>query len=168
MSLPIYDTIGRFFGWRQMPKDDAGAPFFGFIGCTRSTLESVLEGLRADNSWIGQTAAARSSFFNRIAWDYSAATGADYNGLVKWCNWVYVAEQGDTAVKDWLGGGRFETIDYFAKVIKEAVTDTAQAAAETIEYGVKYQGEAEKTLLNRVLPVVGIVAACYLVKKILD
>ena len=168
MSLPIYDTIGRFYGWRQMPKDDAAAPFFGFSGCTRSTLESVLEALRTDNSWTGQTAAARSAFFSRIAWDYSAATGADYNGLVKWCNWVYVAAQGDMSVKDWLGGAEFSTLDYYLKTIKEAVSDKAQAAAETIEYGVEYQGEAEKTLLNRVLPVVGLVSACYLVKKILD
>lgn len=152
-----------------MPKNDAAAPFFGFSGCNRSTLESVLEALRVNSAaWLGQTAAARSDYFARIAWDYSASTGADYNGLLKWCNWVYVAANGDSAVKDWLGGSEFTTIDYYTKVIKEAVSDTAQEAAETLEYGVKYQGEAEKTLLNRVLPVVGLVAACYLVKKVLD
>lgn len=168
MSLAIYDTIGNFYGWQQMPKNDAGAPFFGFSGCNRSTLESVLEGLRVDNSWMGQTAAARSSFFARVAWDYSASTGADYNGLLKWCNWVYVAANGEKAVSDWLGGAEFSTLDYYVKVVKDAVTDTAQEAAETIKYGIEYQGEAEKTLLNRVLPVVGLVAACYLVKKVLD
>lgn len=169
MSLPVYDTIGRFYGWQQMPKNDAGAPFFGFTGCTRSTLDSLLNALRDySGEWVGQTAAARSAFFNRLAWDFSASTGADFNGLVKWCNWVYVACNGDKDVLDWIKGGEFSTLDYYSKVIKEAVSDTAQAAAETIEYGVKYQGEAEKTLLNRVLPVVGLVAACYLVKKVLD
>lgn len=169
MSLPIYDTIGRFFGWQQMPKNDAAAPFFGFAGCNRSTLESVLDALRdGAANWLDQNAAARSSYFARVAWDFSASTGADYNGLLKWCNWIYVAANGESAVKEWITGGDFSTLDYYAKVIKEAIKDTSQEAAETIEYGVKYQGETEKTLINRVLPVVGIVAACYLVKKILD
>lgn len=168
MSLPIYDTIGNFYGWQQMPKNDAAAPFFGFTGCNRSTLESVLSALRSDSSWLGQTAAARSSYFSRIAWDFSASTGADYNGILKWCNWVYVAANGEKAVKDWLGGSDFGTLDYYVKTIKDTVTDTAKAAAETIQYGIEYQGEPEKTLLNRVFPVVGLVAACYLAKKILD
>lgn len=169
MSLPIYDTIGRIYGWQNMPKNDAAAPFFGFSGCTRSNLESVLLAMRSDSgAGVGLTAAARQSYFARIAWDISAATGADYNGLIKFCNWVFVAANKDSDVMDWLGGESFTTIDYIVKTITDTVSDKAQAAAETIEYGIEKETAAGKTIFDRVLPVIGIVAACYLVKKVLD
>ena len=169
MALPIYDTIRNFYGGSSsIPKNDAAAPFFGFSGCTRTVLEDVLAALRADNSWIGQTAAARSSFFSRVAWDFSASTGADYDGLLRWCNYVFVASQGDKAVLDWLGGAAFDTFAYYAKVIKEGVSETAQQVAENIEYGLKYESPAQKTFFNTILPVAAILGTCYLVKKVLD
>lgn len=169
MSLAVYDALGRFYNWQQLPKSDSDSPFFGFSGCNRSNLESVLIGLRSDyGDWINADAAARTSTFSRVAWDYNASTGADYSGIIKFCNWVLVAANGDSDVRDWLRGGSFDTFDYIAKVVSETASSAASSAADTIKYGVEYQGEAEKTLLNRVLPVAGLVAACILVKKVLD
>lgn len=169
MSLAIYDVIGNFYGWQQMPKS-GNAVFFGFAGCTRDVLETALVALRSNYaaSFVDLDNAARGDIFARVAWDVSASTGADYSGIVKWLNWVYVAAKGDTAVLDWLKGGAFTAFDYVTKTIKDTISSGAQQVAETIEYGASYQGQAEKTLLNRVLPVVGIVATCYLVKKVLD
>ena len=169
MSLAIYDVIGNFYGWRQIPKS-GNAVFFGFAGCVRDALETALIAMRDQYGagWVDASASERASNIARISWDVSASTGADYSGLVKWLNWVYVAAKGEPALLDWLRGGSFTAFDYITKTISDAVSSTASQAAETIEYGVNYQGQAEKTLLNRVLPVVGLLAACYLLKKVLD
>ena len=168
MSLAIYDAIGDFYGWRQMPKNDNGV-FFGFAGCTRSSLEYALNLLRSNfGSWFGIDDSARRSRFYEIAAATSAATGADVDGVNKFCNWAFVAAKGDSDIYNWFAGADFGTLDYWGKVISDTFAEKTQNIAETIEYGINYETKAEKTLFDRVLPVAGIVAACILIKKVLD
>lgn len=169
MSLPIYDAIGRAYSWQQLPRDDSGATFFGFAGLDRSTLETILQGMRDGyGNWIDADQNTRSSTFARVAWDYSAMTGASYDGIYKFCFWVYSAALKDPDIMEWLRGGNFGTVDYIVKVVSEAAGSAASSAAETVKYGVEYQGEPEKTLINRVLPFAAIIAVCILAKKIID
>lgn len=168
MALAIYDAIGDFYTWQQMPK--AAGVFFGFSGCTREALESALIALRSGYGaeWIEATAAARSGYMGRVAWDISATTGADYDGIYKFLNWAYVAAKGRTDVLEWFKGGEFTAVDYYTGLISDTISDKAAAAAETIKYGLEYESPAQKTFFNTILPVAGILGACYLVKKVLD
>lgn len=168
MALAVYDAIRDFYGGQQLPANDSGV-FFGFTGCTRSALERAAENLRANRgAWLGVDAATRSATFSSVASLTAAETGADIDGVIKFCNWCFVAANGDTDIKNWFNGGDFSRLDYWKKTVTETATSAAQQAAETIEYGIKYQGEPEKTLLNRVFPVVLVLGACYIVKKVLD
>lgn len=168
MALAIYDAIGDFFSWQQMPKDSG--VFFGFSGCTREALESALIALRSGYGaeWIEATTAARSGYFGRVAWDISATTGAAYEGIYKFLNWAYVAAKGRPDVLEWFNGGEFTAVDYYTGLIADTISDKATAAVETIKYGVEYESPAQKTFFNTILPVAAILGTCYLVKKVLD
>lgn len=168
MALAIYDAIGDFYDWRQMPK--AAGVFFGFSGCTREALESALIALRSGYGaeWIDTTAAARSGYLGRVAWDISATTGGDYDGIYKFLNWAYVAAKGRPDVLAWFNGGEFTAVDYYTGLISDTISEKAAAAADTIKYGVEYESPAQKTFFNTILPVAAILGACYLAKKVLD
>ena len=132
MALAIYDVIGDFYDWRQMPK--AAGVFFGFSGCTREALESALIALRSGYGaeWIDTTAAARSGYFGRVAWDISATYGADYDGIYKFLNWAYVAAKGRPDVLAWFNGGEFTAVDYYTGLIADTISEKAAAAADTL------------------------------------
>lgn len=169
MALAIYDKIGDFFGWQNVPKK-TGTEFLGFSGCTRDVLENALIALRSGYGaeWIDATATARSGYLGRVAWDISATYDADYNGVYKFLNYAYVAAKGDSNVQKWFAGGEFTAIDYYTGIIADTISTTATAAADTIKYGVEYETTTQKTFFNTILPVAGILGACYLVKKVLD
>lgn len=167
-AAAIYDTIGDFFGWRQMPKTWPGV-FFGFTGTTRAALERLIEKLRANGgAWLTLEKSARDSVFTDVSSENAAATGADIDGCIKFCNWCLVAARGVPAVNAYFGGADYSRAQYVIDTIQTGLTSTAAAAADTIEYGINYETEAEKTLKSGLLPVLGILAACFLVKKVLD
>ena len=171
MSLPIYDAIRDFYGYSgsiNLPAGDNGV-FFGFAGCTRSVLEYALNLLRSKlGAWYGVDDSTRRTRFYEISRATSNATGADVEGVNKFCNWAFVAAKGDADIYSWFAGADFGTLDYWGKVFSDTFTSKAQNVAETIEYGINYETKAEKTLINRVLPVAGLVAACFLLEKVLD
>jgi hypothetical protein len=169
MSLAIYDAIGDFYKWQQMPKNDNGI-FFGYNGCTREVLESALIAMRDryGSEWIGATADARSGYIGLVARDISATTGAEYDGIYKFLFWAAVAAKGRQDVMSWFNGGEFTAVDYYVNLIKDTISDKASSAVETIKYGVEKESPAEKTIFSTILPVAAILGACYLVKKVLD
>lgn len=171
MSLAIYDAIRSFYGVSgadKMPKGNTGV-FFGFSGCTRSACEYAFELMRADlGAWYDVSQAQKTAFFNRVATATANATGADRAGIVKICNWAYVAAKGDKDIYSWFAGADFSTLDYWIKTITDTVSSTASNVAETVEYGLSTETKTEKTIFGTVLPVVGVLGTCYLVKKILD
>lgn len=168
MSLAVYDAIRDFYGGQQMPAGNTGL-FFGMTGCTRSALERCAENLRANRgAWLGVDAATRAATFSNVASLTAAETGADIDGLIKFCNWCYVAANGDKDVFNWFNGGDFSRLDYWGKVISDTAKTTAQNVAQTVEYGIEYETPAEKTFINKILPVAALLGCCYLAKKILD
>lgn len=169
MSLAIYDAIGDFYKWQQMPKNGNDV-FFGFAGCTREALESALIAMRDryGSEWIGATADARSGYIGRVALDISAKTGADYNGINKFLYWAAVAAKGRQDVMSWFNGGEFTAVDYYVNLIKDTISDKASSAVETIKYGVEKESPAQKTFFSAILPVAAILGTCYVVKKVLD
>jgi hypothetical protein len=169
MSLAIYDAIGDFYNWQQMPKNDNGI-FFGFAGCTRKVLEDALIALRYGygDAWVTGDKSVRDGYLGRVAYDISASKGADYDGIYKFLNWAYVAANREPVVLDWFKGGEFTAVDYYTNLIKNTISDKAAAVSETIKYGVEYESPAQKTIFSTILPVAAIVGACYLVKKVLD
>lgn len=168
MSLAIYDAIRDVYSGQQLPSGDAGV-FFGYSGCTRSTLEYALNLLRGNlGSWFDVSAATKDAFFRSVANTTANATGCDRDGIVKYCNWCLVAAKKDPYIKNWFSGGDYSTIDYWVNKITCTVTSTASEVAETVEYGLTKETQAEKTIFGTIFPVLGVLGACYLVKKILD
>lgn len=167
MSLAVYDAIRDFYGGQQMPEGNTGL-FFSMTGCTRSALERCAENLKANHgAWLGTDAATRKTTFSNVASLTAAETGADIDGLYKFCNWCFVAANGDKDIYNWFTGGDFSRLDYWGKVANEFIEGKKQYVSESIELFAQ-QTETEKTLINRILPVIGILGACYIVKKVLD
>lgn len=167
-AAAIYDQIGRFFNWAQMPDSSTGV-FFGFDKCTRSALEYTIDVLRANwaRGWITDDYDTRSAIFREIASEVSSQTGADPAGIFKWCNWCKVAAQGDSDIYGYFAGGDFTAWDSIKKTVSETVSAKAEALRETVEYGIDYETKAGSAI-SGLIPVIGILGACYLVKKILD
>lgn len=173
MALAIYDTIGDFYSWREIPR--LVGVFSGYSGCTRPVLEDMLIVLRstyADGEWITDDKSARERYFGRIAWDISATTGADYNGLLEFLNWVFVAAKGSPDVRAWFNWKETNPIYDFTTSAADTITQTAStistAATDVIKFGYETIQETKKTLFGSILPVVAILGTCYLVKKVLD
>lgn len=167
-AAAIYDQIGRFFNWAKMPSSSTGV-FFGFSGCTRSTLEYTIDVLRSNwsSDWVRDDYIGRSAVLWRISNAVANETGADANGIFKWCNWCRIAALGDSDIYGYFSGGDFTTWDSVKKTVSETISAKAEALKETVEYGVNYETKAGSTI-SALIPVVGILGACYLVKKILD
>lgn len=164
----IYDQIGRFFSWAQMPTSSSGV-FFGFAGCTRSTLEYTIDVLRSNwsSNWVRDDFEGRSAVLRRISQEISRETGADANGIFKWCNWCRIAALGDSDIYGYFSGGDFTAWDSLKKTVSETISAKAEALKDTVEYGVNYETSAGSTI-SMLIPVAGILGVCYLVKKILD
>lgn len=162
----IYNAIGRFYAWAQMPKGDDGV-FFGYAGCTRKVLIYTIECMRNSFAagWYTENFTTRSGLLKQLAKQVAQETGASEDGVYKWACWVYSACTKDSDILGYLAGGEFTTVDYVKKVVSETASDTAQSVAETVEYGVKYDTGTERTI-NKLLPVVGIAGACYIAYKI--
>ena len=168
LTSNIYDAIGDFYNWRQMPKYSFSGGFFDYPKCTRGALEKLIDNLKANyRGWLNVDLSTRNATFASVASSTAEQTGAEYEGLYKFCNWVYVACNGDADILKWFSGGEFSSIDYLTKTVTQDVADLAQQTKENIEYGLQYQGDTEKALLERVLPIVLVLGACYVAKKVL-
>lgn len=168
-AAAIYDAIWRFFNKNaNLPTGSTGV-FFGFDGCTRSALEYTIDVLRANwsKNWISKDYNTRSVVLREIANSVASQTGADPNGIFKFCNWCYIAASGDSDIYGYFAGGDFSRWDYVKKTASEIISEKAAAISETVEYGINYETSAGSTI-SSIIPVIGILGACYLVKKILD
>lgn len=134
----IYNKIGDFFGWRNMPKDSSGV-FFGYAGLTRAVMIDAIEALQANSSYLNfenDSKENRDFWFEQAYKDLlnSGKTGgASKSGIIKWFNWLYVAAAGDKEIKDFFGGKPYSFTDYITGVISDKVS----SAKETIEYGLE-------------------------------
>lgn len=165
----IYDAIWRFFNKNSnLPTGSTGV-FFGFDRCTRSALEYTIEVLRANwsSGWCTSDFDKRSSELKKIANSVASQTGADVNGIYKFCNWCYIAATGDSDIYGYFAGGDFTRWDYVKKTASEIVSAKADAIRDTVEYGINYETSAGSTI-SGLIPVIGILGICYLAKKILD
>lgn len=164
----IYEAVARVYGWQNYPKGEGGL-FYGFAGCTRKVLEYALQAMRDTFSvWSVKTGAvSRNASFDALASQIAAETGADAAGIKKFLVHVYVAMTKDTDVYKWLSGGDFTAYDNIKKVVSETVEEKATAITETVEYGLQKE-TATGNALTALVPVLGILGACYLVKKIID
>lgn len=166
----LYNAIGRYYGWQQMPTGYTGN-FFGFQGCTRSALEYTIKVMRSSFAlgWYTSDSSQRKMVMEAIAEAVSAETGADEQGILKFENWVYSAAKKDADIYDYLSGGKtsYTFIDDTIKNVSETVSTAASNIAETVDYGVSL-ATPTGTLIENLLPVAWIAGAAYIVKQFLD
>lgn len=169
----IYNRIGDFYAWQQMPTGDTGV-FFGFSGMNRAAMLDALDAFRNNSAFLtfsaSDTAENRTFWINETIKDLTNAgkKKSSDSAYTKWLNWVYVAAAGVQSIRDWLQGAGYTYADYITESVKDTVSDWGESVAETVKYGIEYETEAGKTFINKVLPVVAILGCCYLAKKILD
>lgn len=138
-AFNIYNKVGFFFGWRNIPMHSTEGVFFGFEGLTRPVLTDAIEALKANAAYLNFE---NDSKENRDFWFEEAykdllnsgkTGGAAKSGFIKWFNWLYVAAAGDKDIKDYFGGKPYSFTEY----ITDLIYDKAGDVSETIEYGLK-------------------------------
>lgn len=134
----IYNAVGRFYGWQQMPKTSTGV-FFGFPGMTRAVMIDAIEALQMYSSYLtfnNDEQSNKNFWFNEAYNELKRegkTGGAAKEAFTKWFNWLYVAAAGDSDIKDFFGGKPYTTADYIGSIIADKLADVS----ETVEYGLE-------------------------------
>lgn len=135
----IYNLVGNFYGWRNMPE--TSGVFFGFANMTKNVMIDAMEALRANSAYLNfknDSKSNRDFWFNEAYNDLvkdGKTGGASKDAFIKWFNWLYLAAAGNETIKEYFGGKPYSLTDYVFDTIKDSVTGAASSAAETIEYG---------------------------------
>lgn len=147
-SQNIYNAVGRFFGWQNIPQNDTGV-FFGFAGMTRPVMIAAIEALQRNSAYLDfktDNRENRDFWFNAAYLDIvsmNATGGAPVEAFTKWFNWLYVAAAGNDDIRAYFGGRPYSVADYVGAIIGEKLTD----AKETIEYGLEQESAIPDLLI---------------------
>lgn len=140
----IYARIRSFYQNNENLPDMLGNWFFsysnppGFYGVTKSVLIKTIEVLHETGGWLDGPDATRRLIFENIASLVAEATSCDRAGIVKFCNWCFVAAKGDNSIKEYFANptAKYTVIDKVKDTISDVATTTAQTVTENVEYAV--------------------------------
>ena len=133
----IYNAVGKFYGWQQMPE--TRGTFWGFENMTRPVLVYAIEALQNNSAYLNfktDSAENRNFWFNEAYNDLVSAgrdAGAPKEGFIKWFNWLYVAAAGNNSIREFFGGKPYTLSQYVGEVVGEKLSNIG----ETIEYGLE-------------------------------
>lgn len=154
----IYAAVRRFYGDNaNMPDDNTGVFFqasgAGFAGCTKSILVKTIEILQKTAGWLdAPDNATRQAIFEYISKDIGVAGNCDPAGILKFCNWCYVAAKGTPEIYKYFSepGKKYTIIDDVVARVSTGVSEKVEAVKENVEYLVT----PSSTTYARINPVV--------------
>lgn len=140
----IYARIRSFYNNTENLPDMLGNWFFsvsnppGFYGVTKSVLIKTIEVLHETGGWLDGPDVTRRLIFENIATLVAEATSCDRAGIVKFCNWCFVAAKGDKSIKEYFANpaAKYTVIDKVKDTISDVATTTAQTVTENVEYAI--------------------------------
>lgn len=138
----IYKTMYSFYGGQQMPDNSTGV-FFGFANYTKDKLIYTIEAMKRNYSlgWFTSVAQTRANAIAKIsrALYTTFNQSVSYDGIKKFCNWVYnFAKADEDAANYFSGNSDYTYFDALFKDVSNNVGNKVSNAIETIEYGIKY------------------------------
>lgn len=154
----IYARIRAFYQYNKNLPDALGTFFFadsnppGFYGVTKDVLIKTVEILHETGGWLDGPAVTRKLIFETVASMVADATNCDRAGIVKFCNWCFVAAKGDESIKKYFANptAKYTAIDKVKDTVSDFVEDKTTAIKETFDYAVT----PSSTTTARINPVV--------------
>lgn len=138
----IYAAVRRFYGDNPNMPDDSTGVFFqasgvGFAGCTKSILVKTIEILQKTAGWLdAPDNPTRQAIFEYISKEIGIAGNCDPAGLLKFCNWCYVAAMGKPEIYNYFSepGNKYTIIDDVVARVSTGVSENVEAVKENVEY----------------------------------
>ena len=154
----IYAAVRRFYGNNANMPDDNKGVFFqasgaGFAGCTKGILVKTIEALQKVAGWLdAPDNATRQSIFEYVAREIGVAGNCDPSGILKFCNWCYVAAKGTPEIYNYFAtpGSKYTIIDDIVARVSTGVSENVEAVKENVDYLVT----PSSTTYARVNPVI--------------
>lgn len=154
----IYAAIRRFYGNNPNMPDDTTGVFFqasgaGFAGCTRGILVKTIEALQKTAGWLdAPDNATRQSIFEYVAREIGVAGNCDPSGILKFCNWCYIAAKGTPEIYNYFAtaGSKYTIIDDIVARVSTGISENVEAVKENVDYLVT----PSSTTYARINPVV--------------
>ena len=140
----IYARIRAFYQYNKNLPDALGTFFFadsnppGFYGVTKDVLIKTVEILHETGGWLDGPDVTRKLIFETVASMVADATNCDRAGIVKFCNWCFVAAKGDESIKKYFANptAKYTVIDKVKDSVSDFVEDKTTAIKETVDYAV--------------------------------
>lgn len=140
----IYARIRAFYQYNKNLPDALGTFFFaysnppGFYGVTKDVLIKTVEILHETGGWFDGPDVTRKLIFETVASMVADATNCDRAGIVKFCNWCFVAAKGDESIKKYFLNptAKYTAIDKVKDTVSDFVEDKTTAIKETVDYAV--------------------------------
>lgn len=140
----IYARIRAFYQYNKNLPDALGTFFFadsnppGFYGVTKDVLIKTVEILHDTGGWLDGPDVTRKLIFETVASMVADATNCDRAGIVKFCNWCFVAAKGDESIKKYFANptAKYTVIDKVKDTVSDFVEDKTTAIKETVDYAV--------------------------------
>lgn len=140
----IYARIRAFYQYNKNLPDALGTFFFadsnppGFYGVTKDVLIKTVEILHETGGWLDGPDVTRKLIFETVATMVADATNCDRAGIVKFCNWCFVAAKGDESIKKYFENptAKYTAIDKVKDTVSDFVEDKTTAIKETVDYAV--------------------------------
>lgn len=141
-AFNIYAAVRRFYGNNaNMPDDNTGVFFqasgAGFAGCTKGILVKTIEALQKTAGWLdAPDNATRQSIFEYIAREIGVAGNCDPSGILKFCNWCYVAAMGTPEIYNYFAtpGSKYSIIDDIVSRVSTGVSENIESVKENVNY----------------------------------
>lgn len=140
----IYARIRAFYQYNKNLPDALGTFFFaesnppGFYGVTKDVLLKTVEILHETGGWLDGPDVTRKLIFETVATMVADATSCDRAGIVKFCNWCFVAANGDESIKKYFANptAKYTVIDKLKDSLSDTVTNVKESTIDMAEYAV--------------------------------
>lgn len=138
----IYAAVRRFYGNTANMPDNTTGVFFqasgaGFAGCTKGILVKTIEALQNTAGWLdAPDNVTRQNIFEYLAREIGVAGNCDPSGILKFCNWCYVAAKGVPEIYDYFAtpGSKYSIIDDIVARVSTGVSENVEAVKENVDY----------------------------------
>ena len=138
----IYAAVRRFYGNNANIPDDNKGVFFqasgaGFAGCTKAILVKTIEALQKTAGWLdAPDNATRQLIFEYVSRDIGMAGNCDPAGILKFCNWCYVAAKGTPEIYKYFAtpGSKYTIIDDLVSRVSTSVSQNVEEVKENVDY----------------------------------
>lgn len=138
----IYAAVRRFYGNTANMPDNTTGVFFqasgaGFAGCTKGILVKTIEALQKTAGWLdAPDNVTRQNIFEYLAREIGVAGNCDPSGILKFCNWCYVAAKGVPEIYNYFAipGSKYSIIDDIIARVSTGVSENVESIKENVDY----------------------------------